>query len=69
MFGVINGVVIIIWHMITLESFSLPYLYPVVPFDSKAMKDTFVRFPFTKLNKRFDLYTSSNKTRMNNQDK
>ncbi len=68
MFGFINGVVLILWHMTTLESFSLPYLYPVIPFDFNAIKDTFVRAPFRKLNKRFDLYTSVNKTRMKDKE-
>ena len=63
MFGFINGVVLIVWHMITLESFSLPYLYPVIPFDFYAIKDTLVRAPLSKLNKRFGLYTAENKTR------
>jgi spore germination protein KA len=64
MFGLINGVLLIIWHMTCIESFSLPYLYPVVPFDFNAIKDTITRMPLKKLNKRFGLYTSTNKTRM-----
>ena len=64
MFGFINGVILIIWHMISLESFSLPYLYPVIPFDFNANKDTFIIASYRKLNKRFGLYTSKNKTRM-----
>ena len=53
MFGFLNCVVLVIWHMTFLESFSLSFLHPIIPFDFNAIKDTLVRAPFKKLNKRF----------------
>lgn len=52
LFGVINGTVIIFWHLAALESFGVPYLYPFVPFDLEGMKDTFIRAPYSVLKKR-----------------
>lgn len=64
MFGVINGVAIIIWHIVSLESFGVPYAYPLVPFDINALKDTSIRSPFSKLKKRFNMLVGENKNRM-----
>jgi len=52
MFGVVNGIVLIIWHMVSLKSFGMPYLYPIVPFDKEAIKDSFIRAPFKYLKNR-----------------
>jgi spore germination protein KA len=49
MFGLINGIAVIIWHMVSLESFGIPYLYPLVPFDLEGMKDIFIRAPYKTL--------------------
>lgn len=45
MFGFINGLTLLIWHLVSLRSFGMPYLYPLVPFDLQSMKDTFIRAP------------------------
>jgi len=45
MFGFLNGLTLVIWHLVSLRSFGMPYLYPLVPFDLGAMKDTFIRAP------------------------
>jgi spore germination protein KA len=66
MFGVINGIAIILWHMISLESFGMPYLYPLVPFDMAALKDTIIRLPYSTLNKRFRMLVAKNDTRLSN---
>ncbi len=48
MFGLVNGIVLVFWHVMSLESFGVPYLYPLVPFELAGMKDTFVRLRFLK---------------------
>lgn len=61
MFGLINGIAIVFWHLASLESFGAPYLYPFVPFELSAMLDTFIRLDF--LRKRFRLLAPSNRAR------
>lgn len=48
-FGVINGLVVVYWHLTTLNSFGVPYLYPVLPFDKNDFKDTMLRSSYRKL--------------------
>ncbi len=64
MYGLMNGVAIIIWHLLRQESFGMPYLYPLVPFDRKAMWDTFIRGPFSMLENRFGFLVKNNRRRM-----
>jgi spore germination protein KA len=64
MFGLINGVVIVVWHLVSLESFGVPYLYPLVPFDLNGIKDTFIRAPFTGLKNRLRILSPFNRNRM-----
>jgi len=66
MFGLINGVLIILWHMVSLESFGVPYLYPLIPFNLEGMKDTFIRAPVSVLKKRLRILAPYNRIRMNN---
>ena len=66
MFGLINGFVIIFWHLVSLESFGVPYLYPMVPFDLEGMKDTFIRAPLSVMKKRLRILVPYNRIRMNN---
>lgn len=68
MFGLINGIVIVFWHAVSLESFGVPYLYPLVPFDLEGMKDTFIRAPVSILNKRLRILAPGNRIRMNNKN-
>lgn len=58
MFGLINGIVLVLWHLVSQESFGVPYSYPVVPFDYEGMKDTFIRAPLSMLRKRFTIRKS-----------
>lgn len=51
MFGLICGMTILICHAVSLESFGMPYLYPLVPFNRKAMMNTFIRAPLEIINR------------------
>lgn len=72
MFGLINGVAFIVWYMVSLESFGVPYLYPFIPFDLEGMKDVFIRAGLSSLRGRLDLlapYNSARVTGKASQDK
>jgi spore germination protein KA len=66
MFGLINGVAIILWYVASLESFGVPYLYPLVPFDFAGMKDTFIRLGTA--NKRLRILAPFNRIRIGNEN-
>jgi spore germination protein KA len=62
-FGLINGVAILLWHLVSLSSFGVPYLYPVIPFDKDGFKDVFVRLPLNMLTKRMKRLSPRNRVR------
>jgi spore germination protein KA len=39
------GLILIVNHMLSLKSFGVPYLSPIVPGNFQGMKDTVVRLP------------------------
>jgi hypothetical protein len=62
-FGIVNGLIILFWHLVSLNSFGVPYLYPVIPFDKDGFKDTFVRSSYRKLKKRTKRLAPQNRVR------
>lgn len=62
-FGVINGIVFLFWYLITLNSFGVPYLYPLIPFDKDGMKDVFVRSRLSVLKKRMKILSPHDRVR------
>ncbi|MGE5328687.1 MAG: spore germination protein [Deltaproteobacteria bacterium] len=64
MFGLISASVIMLWHLVSLESFGVPYLYPVVPFELEGWKDTFIRAQFESLKKRWTIFSPVNRKRI-----
>lgn len=44
--GFAFGIIFLLIHLVSLESFGTPYMSPVAPFDRKGMRDLFIRFPF-----------------------
>lgn len=63
MFGVICGISFLFWYLCTLESFGLPYLYPLIPYDKNGLGDVFVRSPLSTLKKRMKSLAPKNQTR------
>ena len=59
----INGIIIIllilIMDLIRTNSFGLPYMYPIIPLNISSLKNSIIKFPIKKLNKR-DKYLSNN---------
>lgn len=43
--GFAFGIIFLMIHMVMLESFGRPYLYPIAPFDGKRIKDIVIRYP------------------------
>ncbi len=66
MFGLINGLTLVTWHLVSLHSFGMPYMYPLVPFDMQAMKDTFIRAPFKNNKKQPGMLLGDNSISNNN---
>lgn len=49
LYGITCGLAIIIVQIVSLESFGVPYTFPMAPMNKEGMKDTVVRFPLSKL--------------------
>ncbi|RYG72480.1 spore germination protein [Lentibacillus lipolyticus] len=67
--GIMLGIIMIVVHLATLRSFGVPYLSPMAPMQFNEMKDTLVRAPWWKLNKRPRLTGESNKYRQSSGQK
>lgn len=63
LFGLLLGALMMIAYLCSLNSFGVPYFSPLAPFASHDMRDTVVRFPLFKLDKRPSLL-SKNRRRM-----
>lgn len=50
--GLAFALIVVVNHMISLRSFGVPYMSPFAPGNLKAMKDSFIRAPFSSLQKR-----------------
>lgn len=49
LFGIITGVFFLLLHLCSLNSFGVPYMAPMAPFNAIDQKDTLIRFPIWKL--------------------
>src|SRR5690606_16293434 len=52
LFCIVCGFIIMIFHLISLKSFGVPYLFPIAPYDREGMRDFLRREPLKKLNYR-----------------
>ncbi|WP_372631283.1 spore germination protein [Cohnella sp.] len=64
LYGVMIGLILIANHLLSLKSFGVPYLSPLVPGSAKGMKDLFLRGPFWWMSTRPDFLYPSDKTRI-----
>lgn len=62
-FGVVNIFIYFITKLASLESFGLPYLYPLAPLNKSGLKNSFIKFPTKDLKKRENLL-SKNKIKL-----
>ncbi|KRE72883.1 spore gernimation protein GerA [Paenibacillus sp. Soil750] len=64
LYGVMIGLILIANHMLSLRSFGVPYLSPIVPGNFQGMKDTLARLPLWSMPKRPALLYTPNATRL-----
>jgi spore germination protein KA len=64
LYGVMVGLILIAVHLNSLESFGVPYLTPIVPFDKEGAKDSIFRFPSWLMKKRPGDLKTKNRTRV-----
>ncbi|KEO84830.1 spore germination protein [Tumebacillus flagellatus] len=63
MLGIMFGLLGICIHLCALRSFGVPYLFPITPLRTSELKDTFVRVPHWKMDKRPHFTGAYNKYR------
>lgn len=68
-FGFFYGSFIILWKMSILESFGVPYLYPIIPVEFKGWRDFFIRAPFKMLKTRLTLFSNMSSSNTQNRKK
>lgn len=49
LFGIALGLIVMVLHLCSLNSFGIPYLYPMGPFNLKDQKDVIIRAPLKKM--------------------
>nr|WP_246294366.1 spore germination protein [Paenibacillus planticolens] len=64
LYGVMIGLILIANHMLSLKSFGVPYLSPIVPGNFQGMKDTLARLPLWSMPKRPAQLHTPNDTRL-----
>ncbi|MDQ6422578.1 spore germination protein [Paenibacillus sp. LHD-117] len=62
-FGIIVGFIALVLHLCRLNSFGIPYMTPLAPFNFADQKDTLMRFPMWAMLKRPRLLSRGNLTR------
>jgi spore germination protein KA len=62
-FGIVMGSLVVCIHLVSLYSFGVPYLTPIVPLDRNGLKDTFMRAPLLSMILRPKELRSANRSR------
>lgn len=65
LFGLILGMMMILIHLVSLKSFGINYLSPIVPYRPSDWKDLLIRAPLPYLKERPEILHPLNKKRMN----
>ncbi|WP_433942903.1 spore germination protein [Paenibacillus sp. SN-8-1] len=63
LFGILAGLVPILAHLSSLQSFGVPYLTPLAPFNKTNLKDFILRAPWWKMKKRPVMFGDNNEVR------
>ncbi|WP_213619941.1 spore germination protein [Paenibacillus sp. J22TS3] len=63
LFGILAGIIPILLHLTSLQSFGVPYMMPLAPFKFANFKDLFFRAPWWKMKNRPELIGEENKQR------
>jgi spore germination protein KA len=64
LYGVMVGLILIANHVLSLKSFGVPYMSPIVPGNFDGMKDSLIRGPLWWMKKRPELLHSPNSDRL-----
>ncbi len=67
LYGVMVGLILIVNHLLSLKSFGVPYISPLVPGSFQGMKDTVIRGPLWWRKKRPSQLHPPNKQRLGDQ--
>lgn len=65
LFGITCGFCIMIFHLVSIKSFGVPFLFPIAPVDKEGLKDFYIRTPL-KMNKYRPKYLSNRFNRRKN---
>jgi spore germination protein KA len=68
LYGVMVGLILIANHVLSLKSFGVPYMSPIVPGNFDGMKDSLIRGPLWWMKKRPVLLHSPNSDRLGSDD-
>lgn len=63
LYGILAGLIPLLMHLVSLQSFGVPYFLPVSPLSWSNMKDVFIRLPWPKIVKRPEFISLHNQTR------
>ncbi|MNV86020.1 Spore germination protein XA [compost metagenome] len=69
LFGILAGLVPLLTHMASLQSFGVPYLMPLAPFNKTNMKDFILRAPWWKMKTRPVMIGDENQVRQSSDRK
>ncbi|GAB6931012.1 spore germination protein [Paenibacillus sp. JCM 10914] len=69
LYGVMLGLIIIVNHLLFLDSFGVPYMNPITPVSKQGFKDTLIRGPIWKFKKRPSFLYTLDDTRIGTGDK
>ncbi|WP_141501191.1 spore germination protein [Paenibacillus luteus] len=64
LYGVMIGLILIANHLLSLKSFGVPYLSPLVPTEFQGLKDLIIRGPLWAMNKRPSFLQPMDATKM-----
>lgn len=68
LYGIMIGLIILLIHLVRLESFGVPYLSPIVNPDIKDFKDLFIRLPFKYMIHRPQFLNTGDDVRQKNEN-
>jgi spore germination protein KA len=69
LYGILIGTVPLLVHLVSLESFGVPYLTPLSPFNKSKLKDLFIRVPWWKMRTRPVMIDDKNQKRQSDKQK
>ena len=68
-FGLTVCVALVLYYMLTADSFGMPLLAPFAPITLSDLKDALVKYELLSLSKRPKIYGSKNRTRLSLKEK